>query len=104
MSEAPALRYFFCRLIPPRPDFARTMSPEERALMREHGAHWMKHMEAGRVIVFGPVADSAGDWGLGVVRGPDIGAIESLRNGDPVMRVPGFRYEISPMHAAVTPI
>lgn len=104
MSETSALRYFLCRLIPPRSDFATTLTPDERALMREHGGYWTKHMDAGAVIVFGPVADPAGDWGIGIVRGADISFVEALRDGDPVMRVPGFRYEIMPMHAAVTPV
>jgi hypothetical protein len=78
------------------------MTPDERALMREHGAYWTANMDAGRVIVFGPVADPSGDWGVGVVRVADMSAAESLRDGDPVMRVPGFRYEILPMHTAVT--
>lgn len=69
--------------------------------MREHGAYWKKLLDAGSVIVFGPVADPQGDWGLGVVRAADEAAVRDLQNGDPVMRVAGFRYEIMPMHAAV---
>jgi hypothetical protein len=35
---------FFCRLNPPRPGFALTMTPEEGALMQEHAACWQEAM------------------------------------------------------------
>ena len=31
--------FFFCRLNPPRPDFAKTMTDTERALMGQHAAY-----------------------------------------------------------------
>jgi hypothetical protein len=98
----PTLRFFVCRLIPPRPDFATTMSPDERAVMQQHGAYWTNQLEQGVAIFFGPVADPAGDWGVGIVRAPDEAAVKALEAGDPVVRSTGFRYEILPMRAAVT--
>jgi hypothetical protein len=100
-EAAPQQRYFLCRLIPPRTDFAVTATAEERALMREHAAYWQANMAAGKVIVFGPVADPTGDWGMGVVRSPDENGVKTMQAGDPVMRVTGFRYEILPMYTAV---
>ncbi|APR85356.1 Hypothetical protein A7982_10705 [Minicystis rosea] len=105
-GAAPAApeRTFFCRLIAPRPTFAMDMNAEERALMGEHVAYWMTQMRAGHVIVFGPVGDPKGPWGLGVVRFSDEAAVHAFQAGDPVIRAErGFRYEILPMLNAVTP-
>jgi uncharacterized protein len=34
------MRYFFCKLTPPRPTFAADMTDAERQLMRQHVAYW----------------------------------------------------------------
>ncbi len=95
-------RIFFCRLIPPRPTFALDMSDDEKAFMREHAAYWRAQLEAGRVIVFGPVGDPGGPWGLGVVRAKDEAGVRDLEANDPAVRAGrGFRYEVLPMLQAV---
>jgi uncharacterized protein YndB with AHSA1/START domain len=95
-------RYFHCRLLPPRPDFARTMSDEERAIMNEHVAYWTKHARQGTALVFGPVADPAGVWGVAVLRVYDTSEVEYLQRNDPVIRADrGFRYETLPMVQAI---
>ena len=72
-------RFFFVRLVPPRPTFALDMTAEERAFMTEHVAYWTKKLADGTAIVFGPVADPSGDWGMGVVRAADEGRSTRLR-------------------------
>jgi hypothetical protein len=92
------------RLIPPRPDFASTMSGEERGMMDAHFAYWSERLAQGQVIAFGPVADPGGQYGLGIVLAPDLAAAEVIRDGDPAMRSnSGFRTEIAPMLGLVTP-
>ena len=92
------------RLIAPRPDFASTMSDEERAVMGAHVAYWSDLMERGQVIAFGPVADPKDPHGIGIVLAPDMSGAETIRDGDPAMRSPfGFRTEIAPMLRLVTP-
>lgn len=102
LVPAPGDRYYVCRLIPPRPTFAQDFSPEEGALMRDHATYWVRQMQEGRVIVFGPVADPKGGWGLGVVRVPDEAALRALEAHDPaILSGRGFRYESLPMMRAV---
>ena len=103
MSETPPpiLHFFLCRLIPPRPNFAATMSADERAVMQKHGVYWMGHLERRTVMVFGPVADPSGDWGVGIVRVEDEAAVRALEAGDPAVTTLGFRYEILPMPVAI---
>ena len=47
--------YFLAKLIPPRPSFTADMNAEERQVMMDHGAFLRKYVEAGTVIVMGPV-------------------------------------------------
>jgi hypothetical protein len=95
---------FFFRLVPPRPDFAFTMSDDERGAMLAHVEYWTGLANAGSVVAFGPVDDAAGPFGIGIVVTEDRAAAEALRDADPVMQaLDGFRTEISPMLQLVTP-
>jgi uncharacterized protein YciI len=92
------------RLIPPRPDFASTMSEDERGVMDAHFAYWGELLARGQVIAIGPVADPNGPYGIGIVLAPDMTGAEVIRDGDPAMRSPfGFRTEVAPMLRLVTP-
>ena len=95
---------YFVRLIAPRPSFAMDMNAEERALMQQHGGYWRKQMGLGKVVVFGPVADPKGPWGLGIVRARDEQDMRAFSNGDPAIQANvGFKYEYLPMIQAVMP-
>ena len=94
----PEARYFLCKLIPPRPNFATTLTPGEREIMQAHAGYWTNQLQLGKAIAFGPVADPKGDWGVGIVAAPDQSAVEVLRDGDPaILSALGFYYEILPM-------
>jgi uncharacterized protein YndB with AHSA1/START domain len=103
LAGAPAPeRFFLLRLLGPRPTFPADATPDELSLMREHVGYWTGQLQAGRAIVFGPVADPEGTWGLGVVRVPDEATVTELLAGDPVIRSQrGFRYETLPMVRAL---
>ena len=95
---------FLFKLIPPRPDFPFTMTDDERAVMLEHVAYWSELAATGAALAFGPVADPAGGYGVGVIVVDDGAAAERLRDDDPAMRSGrGFRTEILPMLRLVTP-
>jgi uncharacterized protein YndB with AHSA1/START domain len=97
----PAEKYFFCRLLAPRPSFAYDMTPEERNLMARHGAYWRGFLGK-EVVVFGPVADPNGPWGLLVAAAASEEALRALQQGDPVIQAGrGFHFETIPMLAAV---
>jgi uncharacterized protein YciI len=70
--------------------------------MQEHVGSWMQHLSAGKVIVFGPVGDPQGPWGL--VRAHDLTDIQAFGAADPAIRSErGFRYEYIPMINAILP-
>lgn len=48
-------KYYVLHLLPSRPDFAQTMTDEERSIMMSHVAYWTELMNQGKVLAFGPV-------------------------------------------------
>ena len=100
--EATALKIFHCRLIPPRPDFAFTMTEEERGLMGRHADYLRGRLRDGTMIIAGPVADPAGPWGLLILRVGSEAEARAVTDGDPVSSSGrGFHYEILPMVSAI---
>ena len=90
-------QHFFVKLISPRATFAQDMTAEERAIMQQHGAYWTGLMHQGIAVVFGPVMDPAGVYGVGIVKVTDEGHLRSLIDGDPATTL--NRYEYWPMRA-----
>src|SRR3954471_23454583 len=90
---------FVFRLLAPRPTFALDMTDEEREVMGRHAAYWQPVIDAGRMVVFGPVLDSTGSWGLGVVEADDEDAMHALAAGDPAVTSGTAQIEIGKMLA-----
>ena len=90
---------FVFRLIAPRPTFALDMSEEEREIMGRHAAHWQPLVDAGEMVVFGPVLDDTGSWGLGVVEAEDEDELRSFAARDPVVTTGTADVEIGKMLA-----
>jgi uncharacterized protein YciI len=76
---------FVFRLIAPRPTFALDMTDEEREIMGRHAAYWQRFVESGQMVVFGPVLDNTGSWGLGVVEAEHEDEVRAFAAGDPVV-------------------
>ena len=94
------MAHFVYKLVPPRPTFAMDMSEVEAKLMGEHAAYW-RQMDRGHVIVFGPVMDPAGVWGLGVLDTVDEDEARSLVLADPVIEAGTCSFELHPIDAVV---
>jgi len=90
---------FVFRLVAPRPTFALDMSDQEREIMGRHAAYWKPMVESGRMVVFGPVLDGGGSWGLGVVEGDDEEELRRFAAGDPVVTTGTASIEIGKMLA-----
>jgi uncharacterized protein YciI len=76
---------FVFRLQAPRATFALDMTDEEREIMGRHAAHWQPVIDSGRMVVFGPVLDATGSWGLGVVEADDEDELRAFAAQDPVV-------------------
>src|SRR5690349_2313390 len=93
---------FVFRLKAPRPTFALDMTDAEREIMGRHAAHWQPLIDAGRMVVFGPVLDSTGSWGLGVLEAEDEDEVRAFAARDPVVVTGTAEIEVGEMLAGFT--
>jgi uncharacterized protein YciI len=92
--------HFFCKLIAPRPTFPFDMNESEKAVMDEHAQYWLGMLKEGVVLVFGPVMDRNGPFGMGIMEGTDENDIKRRTDADPAVKANiGFKVEITPMRA-----
>ena len=76
---------FVFRLQAPRPTFASDMTEGEREIMSRHAEHWQPLIDSGQMVIFGPVIDETGSWGLGVVESDDEDGLRAFAANDPVV-------------------
>jgi uncharacterized protein YciI len=88
---------FVFTLRAPRPNFALDMTDEEREVMGRHAVHWQPYIESGQMVIFGPVLDSTGSWGLGVVQSDDEHELRDHAARDPVVTTGTARIELGKM-------
>lgn len=91
--------YFFIKALNPRPTFHLDMTTEERKVMNEHVAYWSYKAKQGIAIVFGPVMDPAGVFGMGVYQVKDEAEIRRYLDCDPAKGL--LKYEVLPMANAI---
>jgi uncharacterized protein YciI len=61
------------------------MTDEEREIMGRHAAHWQPYLDSGQMVIFGPVLDSTGSWGLGVVEAENEDELRAFAANDPAV-------------------
>lgn len=94
--------YFFIKTQNPRPTFHLDMTPDERAIMNSHVDYWSDKAARGIAIVFGPVMDPKGVYGIGVYQVQDEAEMNALLDHDPAKGL--LYYEVLPMARAVVGI
>ena len=95
------MAWYLYRLTPPRTDFGATMSDEERGVMGHHVAYWSRHLDTGTALVFAPVADPTGDWGMAVVHADSELEVNALGDQDPAVVAGVGRYDVLLLPGAV---
>ncbi len=75
------------------------MTDDEREIMARHAAYWQPLIDSGRMVIFGPVLDTGGSWGLGVVEADDEEELRAFAAGDPVITSGTAGIEIGKMLA-----
>ncbi len=65
--------------------------------MAQHAEHWQPLIDAGKVVVFGPVLDSTGSYGLGLLEADSDEAVQALAQTDPAVTSGLGKYEIGRM-------
>lgn len=73
------------------------MSQEEREIMARHAAHWQPWIDSGQMVIFGPVLDASGSWGLAVVETDDEEKLRAFAADDPVVTTGTGRMEVGNM-------
>jgi uncharacterized protein len=92
------MSYFLYKLIAPRPTFAQDMTEAEAKLLAEHGIYWRELADRGIALLFGPVLDPKGSWGLAVVDAKTEAEVRDIGRNDPAITSNrGFGFEIYPM-------
>jgi uncharacterized protein YciI len=93
---------FLYKLIPPRPTFPADATEAEGAVMQEHFTYWSKIIEEGKAVVYGPVMDPKGTYGIAVIHADDEETAKSIAENDPaVTSKAGFSFELHPMPDAI---
>lgn len=88
---------FLYRLLPPRPGFPQDMSPEEAEVMNRHLGYWQDLLDREVALAFGPVLDTDGTWGLGLLDIDDEQAARGVGEQDPAVQSGTCTYEVVPM-------
>jgi uncharacterized protein YciI len=90
---------FIFRLNAPRPTFALDMTDQEREIMGHHADYWQPFIDSGQMVVFGPVLDGTGSWGLGVVEAEDEDELRAFAARDPAVTSGTAQLEIGKLLA-----
>jgi uncharacterized protein YciI len=93
-------KHFFVKLNAPRATYAVDMTAEEKQIMQEHIAYWKPYSDNGTMIVFGPVLNPAGVFGIGILEVESEEALQQLLSNDPALKA-GNKYEFYPMRAVI---
>ena len=92
------MKYFFYKLIPPRPTFAQDLTEAEAKLMQEHAAYWKGLTDSSLAVAFGLILDPNGGYGVAIVELEDTADGNDLGINDPAIKANvGFRFEIYSM-------
>jgi hypothetical protein len=96
------MSYYFCKLVPPRADFAQTLTAAEMTAMQAHGAYWNDKAAANIALAIGLVADPQGFYGVSIVEVADETQLKAILDNDPAIRANlGLKYEFYPFPRGV---
>jgi uncharacterized protein YciI len=93
--------HYVCRLIPPRPTFDQDMTDGEREIMGRHAAYMTGVMKTGKMVVYGPVRDRSGAWGLAVFEAASEAEVRQITDADPAVSSGLGTYEIGVMPVTI---
>jgi len=77
--------HYLYKLIPPRRTFMADMTADEAAIMEQHFAYWAGLLEGGAVVVYGPVNDPAGGYGLAILEAANEQVARNIGDADPAV-------------------
>jgi uncharacterized protein len=84
--------FYFLKLNPPRPDFAQSLTPDEKKIMGEHSAYWKNLLQKGICLVYGPVLDPKDTYGIGIVEVESEERLKALIANDPAEKLGKYEF------------
>jgi uncharacterized protein YciI len=99
----PAMKTWFMRLIPPRPDFDKTLSESEEKLMGDHFVYWKDLYAKGVCIFGGPVLDPKGVYGVMAFKAASEDEARALVAADPSVKAGVNKFEVAEMRVSFPP-
>ncbi|GFM64012.1 MULTISPECIES: YciI family protein [Pseudomonas syringae group] len=87
------MKYYLCKFVPPRSDFLATLSADEKAWMKQHGAYMNELLAQGLIVAHGPVIDETGGYGVSLYQVDDDQDIAALTSQDPIVKNGVGHYE-----------
>ena len=92
------MKLFLCKLIPRRATFPQDMTEVERKIM--HVVYWKDLSNRWIAIIFGPVLDPKGTWGVAIVQVATEPEAHILGRNDQAVQA-GLTFEVYPMPGAI---
>ena len=87
------MKYFLYKLISPRPTFPADITIVEEKLMQEHIAYWKELAERKIAVIYGPVFDPKGAYGIAIVEVEGDALVHEIALKDPAIKG-GGRFQI----------
>ncbi|GAB7531529.1 YciI family protein [Pseudomonas sp. 3A(2025)] len=87
------MKYYLCKFVPPRADFLRTLSADEKRWMQQHGDYLNALLANGVIVAHGPVIDEAGGYGVSLYQIADDEDIAAFTSQDPIVKHGVGHYE-----------
>ena len=99
-SDSISKYHFLFKLIPPRATFALDMTDEEKKIMKAHAEFWNDLIEKKTALLFGPVLDPHGVWGLAILEVDESFKAAEIASGDPSVVAGVNTFELIPMQVS----
>jgi uncharacterized protein YciI len=69
--------------------------------MNEHSAYWKQLLEKNIALVYGPVFEPKGAWGMAIIEVENEAVANELAFNDPTIKANLHTFELHPMRAVV---
>lgn len=93
----PEPRHFLYKLIAPRTSFHLDMTDDEKQAMSQHMQYWATLTDQKISVLYGPVFDPVGVWGLAIIEVADEVDARTIGDSDPAVASGICRFELLPM-------
>lgn len=97
------MNYYFCKYLPPRPDFLDTLTAVEADLLMMQRTWQQRLTKDQRIVACGPVLDPNGCYGVALYTIPENEEITAFLADDPMLKAGMGAYECHPMLELTAP-